>query len=38
MFLSVVLFSFYAPILRPGRISFTGSDSRGKVCSFGVSF
>ena len=38
MFLSLVLFSFLTLILGPGHISFTGSDSRDKVCFFGTGF
>ena len=38
MFLSLVLFSFLTLILGPGHISFTGSDSRDKVCFFDTSF
>ena len=38
MFLSLVLFSFFTLILGQGHISFTGSDSRDKVCFFDTSF
>ena len=38
MFLSLVLFSFLTLIVGPGDISFTGSDSRDKVCFFDTSF
>lgn len=38
VFLSLVFFSLLALILRPGHISFTGSDSRDKVCFFDTSF
>lgn len=38
MFLLLVIFSLLALILEPGHISFTGSDSRDKVCFFGTGF
>ena len=38
VFLSLVLFSFLTLILGPGHISFTGSDSRDRVCFFDTSF